>query len=107
MPLADLALGFAALGMIFSYLLKFAGFINGPMAYVAGSGWRAYLKSVLAFIASQFAPPQATIIVPLFWLLAVYLLLRFFATGRLEKKTFFALLVLLLISDLLDRKSVV
>src|SRR5262249_48573743 len=80
------------------YALQWSGLSGtGNLEYLAGSGRAAYLRSVLAAMAMQFAPPGATVLLPLLWLGSGYTLLWLFQKKRLAARPFFVLLVLLVI----------
>lgn len=91
---------FAVIGILLSYVLKYADVANTSVEYVAGSGWRAYVQSVLTALTSQFAPPQIPVIVPLLLILIGYFLLHSYASGKLTGKTFYVALIIFLIGDL-------
>jgi hypothetical protein len=94
-------LALVALGIVVTYGLKLSGFVSEANAeYFAGSGRLAYLKSVSAALASQLAPPQASILIPLLFLFAGYGLLGLLNHSKISHKVFFAGLVTLLIGDL-------
>jgi hypothetical protein len=84
-----------------SFLIELSGFIDGVSGeYVAGSGRLAYLRNVCAVMSSQFTRPGASLLLPLGFLLAVYNLWQGLIQNRISRNLFFALLVVVLISDL-------
>jgi hypothetical protein len=84
-----------------SFLIKISGFIDGASGeYIAGSGRLAYLRNVTAAMSAQFTQPGASLILPLVFLLAVYKLWQLVLKNRISRKLFFALLVVVLITDL-------
>lgn len=90
-----------AVAVIASFLIKFSGFIGGASGeYIAGSGRLAYLRNVSAVLSSQFTQPGASLLLPLIFLLAVFLLWQLFLKNKVSRNLFFALLVAVLIGDL-------
>jgi hypothetical protein len=96
-----ITLALVGVGSLFSYVLKLSGFIRDTsVEYVAGSGRLAYIKSFLVALASQLAPPQASVFLPLLLLGIIYSLLWLRNQSKITQKVFFAALVALLIGDL-------
>lgn len=92
---------FAALAVAVSYVVKLSGLIgNTNGEYVAGSGRLAYLKSVLAALTSQLAPPKSNIWLPLLFIFAAYGLLWLWSQAKITRQVFFASLMVLLVGDL-------
>jgi hypothetical protein len=90
-----------AVAAIASFLIKLSGFlVNASGEYVAGSGRLAYLRSVVAAMSAQFTQPGASVLLPLAFLAAVFLLWQLLNKNRLSRDRFFALLVVVLIGDL-------
>jgi hypothetical protein len=91
----------AGLGVLVSYGLTLAK-LGSPedAVYVAGSGRLAYMKSVMAALASQFTPPKVSVFYPVIFLVMVYALLRLRSAAKITRQVFFGALVVLLIGDL-------
>ena len=82
-------------------LLRLSGVVTSTgVDYVAGSGKLAYLRSVTAAFANQFAPPKAHVLIALICLGVACLLLRLWQSGKITRYTFFWALVLFLVADL-------
>ncbi|MEW6127403.1 MAG: YfhO family protein [Acidobacteriota bacterium] len=93
--------GFAGLAISVFYLFKLTGWLGNTSAeYSAGSGKLAYMKSVIAAMSSQFAPPNLNILLPLGFLLLVYLLSRLWIQGQLNRNYFYWSLMIFLVVEL-------
>jgi membrane protein YfhO len=90
------ALGLALAAIIASYVIKATGFAIDA----SERGRLAFIRKAVAALASQFTPPDLSIIAPLALMLVVSVSLWFTAREKLSRKTFFAILVTLLVADL-------
>ena len=97
-----LAVAFVAIAIVAFSLIRLSGVLGtASVEYVAGSGKLAYLKSVTAAFAGQFAPPRAHVLGALAFLGASCLLLRLWQNGKVRRRTFYWSLIILLVADLL------
>ncbi|MFY9611784.1 MAG: hypothetical protein WAU45_24620, partial [Blastocatellia bacterium] len=87
---------FAGAATAASYLIKLAG-----AAVEAGErGKLAFARRAALALSAQFLPPDAGVVIPLAFALAVVLLLAWRSSGRLSRSGLFAALVSLLLIDL-------
>jgi hypothetical protein len=86
----------AASGVIASYAAVLSSFANDQ----AGKGAVAFLRKSAAALGRQFMPPDAGIILPLLFGVAVALLLAWAAGGRISRQRLANSLIALLVVDL-------
>jgi hypothetical protein len=88
--------GFILVAAASAYAMKLSGFTADP----AGRGAAAFARKAVQALAEQFTPPNAALLIPLAFLCAVVLLLKWFAASRVTPGVFYATLAALLVVDL-------
>ncbi len=87
---------FVAAATVASYLIK----LSAVAVDASQRGKLAFARRAALALSAQFLPPDAGIVIPLAFILAVALLLTWRTSGRLSRSGLFAALVSLLLIDL-------